>query len=441
MANNKHLDATARSYIESMLNNKASFSSIAKDLHKDPSTISKEVRLHLTHENVGGFHFQKFNACAKRHDCNIKFLCNPCKAGRRYSYCRSCGMCNRFCKNFVKEECPRLKNPPYVCNACYNRDSCTLTKQYYRASIAQNEYSQLLSEARTGLSYSEDELRHFDEIISPLVKQNQSPHHICSNNRDSLMVSERTIYRLIEAGQISAKNIDLPRKVRYRSRKKKKVFKVDKACRIGRTFSDYLSFMEDRPDYSVVQMDSVEGNKGGKVLLTIHFVKAELMLAFIRDYNDSKSVTAILNRIYELVGDSSFRKLFPVILTDNGSEFSNPSAIEFAPDSTRRTHVFYCNPQASWQKGSAERNHEFIRCFIPKGKSFDNFSQEDISLMMNHINSYSRESLNDKSPYEAFEFLYGTEILDLLGCYLIPHQDVTLNSSIFRTGGETNALR
>ena len=97
-----------------------------------------------------------------------------------------------------------------------------------------------------------------------------------------------------------------------------------------------------------------------------------------------------------------------------------------------RTRMFYCDPQAFYQKGSAERNHEFIRMFIPKRKSLDNFTQSDISLMMDHINSYTRESLGNKSPYDMFEFLYGKEALDLLGCHRISPNDVTLNRSIFR---------
>jgi hypothetical protein len=94
--------------------------------------------------------------------------------------------------------------------------------------------------------------------------------------------------------------------------------------------------------------------------------------------------------------------------------------------------MFYCDPQAPFQKGSAERNHEFIRRFLPKGKSLDGFSQTDISLMMDHINSYTRESLGNKSPYDMFEFLYGSEVLDLLDCHRISPNDVTLNRSIFR---------
>jgi IS30 family transposase len=295
----------------------------------------------------------------------------------------------------------------------------------------------MLSDSRIGISLSEDELRHIDDIVSPLILQGQSPHHICTNNKDTLMISERSLYRLIDSGLITAKNIDLPRKVRYRSRKKKTALKVDKKCRIGRTFDLFLKYMDEHPDIPVSQIDSVEGTKGGKVLLTIHFVKAEFMLAFLRDYNDSRSVTNIFNSLDTLIGRRHFEDIFQVILTDNGSEFSDPSAIECDENGEIRTRLYYCDPQASWQKGSAERNHEFIRDFIPKGTPFEPFTQADISLMMDHINSYKRESLNNRSPYEMFRFFYGSEILDLLGCHLIPPQNVTLNRSIFRKEGES----
>jgi len=309
--------------------------------------------------------------------------------------------------------------------------NCSLSKRIYDPSDAQLKYKNCLSEARSGLSFSEDEIRHLDEIISPLIRQGQSPHHICVTNPDEIMVCEKTIYNLIDARIISAMNLDLPRKVRFSARKNPRHIKVDKGCRINRSFDCFGNFMEIHPDYPVTELDSVVGNKGGKVLLTIHFVKCEMMLAFIRDHNDSASVISIFNALYEKLGHDLFRTLFMVCLADNGSEFSNPNAIEFNSLMERRTHMFYCDPSAPYQKGSAERNHEFIRYFIPKFNSFDDYTQADISLMMDHINSYCRESLGNKSPYEMFAFMYGKETLDLLGCHLISPQKVTLNKSIF----------
>lgn len=436
MANNKHLSLSDRTTIETQLDKRTSFKLIALALDKDPSTISKEIRAHFTVERVGGFH-RRYNPCVSRMTCLVSGLCTPCNAGRNYRRCRDCGMCSRFCPDFEKYSCPRLSKPPYVCNGCPKRPDCTLEKHFYSASAAYQEYRDNISEPHTGISYSEDDLKHFDSVIAPLLKQGQSLHHICAANEDTLMVSERTIYRLIDGSMLSVNNLDLPRKVRFRPRKKKRTLKLDRKCRIGREYSAFLEFMEQHPDFPVTQIDTVEGNKGGRVLLTIHFVKAACMLAFIRDYNDSRSVTEIFRRIYEKLGHERFCRIFQVILTDNGSEFSDPSAIETAPDGSRRSRVFYCDPNAPFQKGAAERNHEFIRCFVPKGKSFDPYSQKDISVMMDHINSYHRESLSGKCPYEMFAFLYGEDLLDLLGCHVIPTRDVTLNRSVFRKGGES----
>lgn len=430
MANNKHLTLEDRSTIQSMLKDKACFKEIGQVLFKDPTTISKEIRSHLVFRRIGGMH-TRYNACQHRFSCSKTRLCSPCNADRRFKFCKHCSMCNTFCKDFQRTLCSLLEKPPYVCNGCLKRFQCSLEKRYYYAEEAHKEYRSILSETRSGISLSEEEVLYLDDLISPLIKQQQSPHHIYVTNRDSIMISERTIYRLVDARVLSAMNLDLPRKVRYRSRKKTIQLKVDKSCRIGRNYECFQAFLTNHPDVPITQLDSVEGKKSGKVLLTIHFVNTEMMLAFLRDHNDSKSVIAIFNALYRILGSKYFTRIFRVCLADNGSEFSNPKAIESDVLGNQRTHIFYCNPNAPYQKGSAERNHEFIRCFLPKGTDLEPYTQKDINRMMDHINSYSRESIGDKSPYDMFAFLYGKDILDLLECHRIPPQDVTLNKSIF----------
>jgi IS30 family transposase len=248
------------------------------------------------------------------------------------------------------------------------------------------------------------------------------------------MSSERTIYNYVNDCVLSAKNIDLPRKVRYRPRKKVKTrFKVDKTCVLGRSYNDFLIFMENTEHCAVVQMDTVEGRKGGKVILTLSFVNSSFMLAYLRNANTSKSVTDIFQMLWRILGKEYFMELFPAILTDNGSEFTNPAAIEFDEENNRRTNLFYCHPSSPFEKGSLENNHEFIRRILPKGTSFDHLTQEnDIRLMQNHINSYKRKKLNNKSPHEAFAFLHGEESLRRLGAELISPQEIILKPELLR---------
>lgn len=179
-------------------------------------------------------------------------------------------------------------------------------------------------------------------------------------------------------------------------------------------------------------MDSVVGRKGGKVLLTLHFVNAEFMLAFLRDANTAASVFWIIEKLYWTLRPDRFMEIFPVLLGDNGSEFSDPLSLEMDAENNQRTRVFYCDPSAPYQKGAAENNHEFIRRILPKGSSFDQLEQDSIDLMMNHINSYTRANLGNRSPYEMFRFFYGQEILDALGAVLIPPNDIILRPELLK---------
>lgn len=429
MTKHKHLTLSDRIIIEQGLNQHLSFRSIAQSIGKDNSTVSKEIRLHLVFRQSGCFG-NCFNDCAARFNCTCRMLCPDPDC--RKSFCRNCVKCRKFCDQYRKQICEKLSAPPYVCNGCSRRRSCTLEKRLYSASAAHREYEAVRSESRTGISISESEAASLDALVSPLVKQGQSLHHIYVSNASHIMLSEKTLYNYIDYGVFSAKNIDLPRKVRYRARKKKKCFRVDKACRTGRTFEDFLKFLKDNPDTLVVQMDSVEGSKGGKVLLTLHFEKAEFMLAFLRDRNTAASVHDIIERIYTILTPDVFSRLFPVILTDNGGEFSDPLSIEYDADGTSRTQIFYCEASAPYQKGAIENNHEFIRRVIPKGKSMDSLTQKDIDLMMNHINSYARASLGDRSPYEMFSILYGEDILKALGAEPVLPNDIVLLPSLLK---------
>lgn len=49
---------------------------------------------------------------------------------------------------------------------------------------------------------------------------------------------------------------------------------------------------------------------------------------------------------------------------------------------------------------------------------------------MNHINSYKRKKLNDRSPYETFSFYHGEKVLKLLGCSEVAADDILLKPEL-----------
>lgn len=430
MPKNKHLTDEERLHIERLLKERVSIKQIATKLGRSTSTISREIRARAIPSDKAAPH-RIPNRCTRRYDCNIRYLCEDKPDCTRI--CRSCRLCNNLCPDFEEDVCIKLSAQPYVCNGCADERLCTLRKRYYLHNQAHKAYRETLVQSRTGANISEDELLLLNEFISPLILKGQSVHHIVVNNRNEFRVSEKSLYRYVAGGLLRAKNIDMPRVCRLKPRKRKPVeHKIDKACRIRRTYTDFLEFINQSGGIKAVEMDTVIGRIGGKVLVTFMFKSCDLMLAFIRERNTAQSVIDTFNLMQKNLGVKRFRSLFPVILTDNGSEFSNPNALELTSKGTRRTRIYYCDPGAAYQKPNVELNHEFIRKILPKGRSFDAFNQDDINLMMSHINSYSREKLQDKSPIDVFEFLYGSNVLSKLGICKIPANEIILKPSLVK---------
>lgn len=412
-----------------------SFKEIGRTLGKDPSTISREVRKHMSQAATGRPGYP-YNPCKHRKTCRAKKVCGSAGCHRPSAqYCKLCPDCSKHCPDFLEEVCTCRFKVPYVCNGCAQIDKCTLLKNIYDAEHAQYKAHDVITSSRSGLCTSEDEINRLNALVSPLVKRGQSLHQIYITHQDEIMCSEKTLYNYLDAGLFDVCNGDLPRKSRLRPRKQKKEYKVDKGCRIGRNYQDFQEYLEKNPDTSIVQMDSVIGSVGGKCLLTIHFVESSLMLAYLRDANTSQSVLDIFNGLQDRLGIELFQKLFPLILTDNGSEFSNPTAIECDTETGEiRTKVFYCDAGKPYQKGAIEVNHELIRRVLTdvngRNRSFNDITQEDVTLMMNHINSYKRKKLNDRSPYETFSFYHGEKVLKLLGCSEVAADDILLKPEL-----------
>lgn len=416
---------------------------IAKALSRPVTTITREIRARAAESDKGAA-FRVTNRCAFRMECERRRVCAHClyDGDRRCKFCR---LCNSDCPAFVEQKCARLDSPPFVCNGCADERRCVLRKRYYSHGRAQANYEALLSESRTGANVTEGELLAFDALLRDLTAKGQSVHAAMASNPDKFTVSEKTVYRYINGGLLSTRRGELPRACMVRPRKGRGVeHRVDKACRVGRTWEDYLAFVEKNPGLRVVEMDTVEGAKGGKVLLTLVFNPFNFMLAFLMDAKTSACVLEVFGRIRRALRErcgedgwrEAFSRLFPVILTDNGSEFSNPSAIESDGEGGRLTSVFYCKAYASYQKPHVERNHEFIRLVLPKGTaytepaSFDGLDQDMVSLMMSHVNSYVRDGLGDRTPYDLFAAEHGSDVAALFGIARIAANDVTLKPSL-----------
>ena len=200
--NQKHLDLSARIIIEQHLNNGDSFRSIAIELSKDPSTISKEIRRHSIIRERSADAFAPI-PCANNYDrskprtniCNVMHMCGDNECRHKCVLCRKF-RCSDVCKFYKPRECEKLNKPPYVCNGCSKRTNCMMDKKIYSSKYAQDTYEALRTTSREGIN-------------------------IYASHADEIACSRRTIYSYIDRGVFQARNIDLRRKVVYKQRKRK----------------------------------------------------------------------------------------------------------------------------------------------------------------------------------------------------------------------------
>ena len=90
-------------------------------------------------------------------------------------------------------------------------------------------------------------------------------------------------------------------------------------------------------------------------------------------------------------------EVFKSITSDNGSESSGLSDFESL------VAVYFCHPYSSFERGSNERHNGILRQFIPKGRSINDFSEDEIMYFVDTINAKPRKNLGYRTPEEIFD--------------------------------------
>lgn len=427
--NQKHLTIEDRIYIQNELDKGTSFKDIARFLCKDPTTISKEVKARRASDwfhkgtflNAKNFCTKRFR-CKKTNACNKILLCGV--------KCASCPTCNQTCPDFQKECCSKLDRAPYVCNGCSKKiNHCTIAHKYtYNARFADRKYRECLKDSRSGIAMTRQELHKKDKIITPLIDQGQSPYQIVANHPE-LNLSVRSVYNYLDMGLLTARNVDLKRKVKFKPRKVHKSQISDRRVFNGRTYADFQQLHLE----SFVEMDTVHSAVGSsKTLLTFFFTREKLFLAFLMNRNTEGSVRLVLDRLEKRFGTFDFLTLFEYILTDRGAEFGDPDSLETGVTGIQRTNIYYCDPMRSGQKGGIEEAHTMLRMILPKRTTFEFLTQWDVNLITSHINSTPRESLNGRTPYDVALEAFGKDALKAFQLRRIDPDKVILTPKLIR---------
>jgi IS30 family transposase len=398
MKKNKHMTFDDRHEIQMCLDRGMTFKAIANRIGKDQTTVSKEVKKHIT--------------------------VNPSEA---VEHTNSSGV------PIVKPPCPELLKAPFVCNGCKKRRTrCSFQKQLYLAKNAHTEYETLLVESREGIALNKDEFYEMDAVLTAGIKKGQHLYHIMQTH--DLGISQATAYRHLHRGYLSVSKLDFPRVVKFKKRNQPRKDYIPKEAKIGRTYNDFLDHVETSGISSWVEMDTVIGRIGGKAIMTFDFTFCNFMFGLLLDDKTAAEAARMIRELKQTFSCNSIRfgDVFPLLLTDNGGEFANISAFIADEGGEIETDLFFCDPYQSSQKPKVEKNHTLFRDIVPKGESFDNFTQEVVNLVFSHVNSVKRKSLNGKSPFEVFAFTFNEKIAHLLGVKSIPATEVIQSPALLK---------
>lgn len=417
-----HLTLDERRIILTGIINGSTKTAIAQTIGKDKSTVGKEIKLHrsLTHK------------------CKMPLECN------NYRRCVFGRQCTPDCPEYSPFRCSRRNRSPGACNGCSNWSHCRFDKYLYCPEDAQMDYRTVLVDSRQGVNLTSQEAKTMADIIKPLLHQGQSPFQIVTAHPE-LGICEKTLYNYIENDVFHETAgitvMDLRRQVSRKLPKKKAAEykkRADRSYLKGRTYKDYRQYLSENPDVFVTQMDTVYNDgTDGPFIQTFKFVNAGLLFGIYHQEKTAQAMKEGVDLLEAVLGTGIFRKYVHVLLTDRGSEFTAADAMETAPDGTRRTRLFYCDPMQSGQKGTLENKHIELRYILPKGTDMRGLGlvdQDALNLALSHVDSAPVEKLGGKSPLDLAGFMYHDlyEKLDAFGIHKIEKDKVILKPYLLK---------
>ena len=378
----KHLTEEDRREIQECLYHGMTFKQIARRIGKDQTTVSKEVKKHAVMREARD---EKFKGAPR---------------------------------------CELLLKAPYVCNGCKRRNHCQRERYFYDARVAQTVYKELLTSAREGIVLNKEEFYEEDRLLTDAIQKGQHLYHAVQST--GVNMSLTSAYRYAKKGYMSFSVLDLPRAVKFKPRRINHEPRLPAKTRQEHSYEKFLEFCEAEDVSSWVEMDTVIGRPGGKVLMTFIFTCCNFMFAILLDDKTTASVSTAIQALKDTLGRAgfSFGEIMPVILTDNGPEFNNIAAFENDLEGHPESHLFFCDAYHSSEKPRVEKNHTLLRDILPQGSFFDELTQDDVNLVLSHVNGVLRKGLHGKSAFQVFSSLFSERLAELLGIVFISPADV-----------------
>lgn len=229
----------------------------------------------------------------------------------------------------------------------------------YSAEIAQqvNEFN----ETAKGTILKIDKDIKLAKYIENEIRNKISPEVISSNiKKDSkfnIKLHWKTIYNYIDKNILDIKRKDLTYgKYKKKHKEQRSESLRSKMSKVGKTIHDRPSSINNREVVGHWEMDLVEGlKKNNEPYLLV--LSDKNWLGIEKSYTQSK---------------------------------------------IKRTTQYFADAYSSWQRGTNENINKMIRRFLPKGTSFKNLTNDEVSKIEEWINNYPRKMFNFDTSQERY---------------------------------------
>lgn len=274
-----------------------------------------------------------------------------------------------------------------VCNKCTKRSYCTFKQVFYKYEETENKTYGRNKSAQNRTKLSPEVVAMINDVFTPGIRSGQSIHHVYfANPILKTLCLERTIGRLIYRRELDVKCHELRRYVHIkRPQPKRELVKLRNIeVLYGRQYEDFLNYVDQHKSLNIVQYDSVIGKRNDKqALLTIMFPKYNFQFGILIKKDCPNDVKNKLRALFRKLGDDTVKLIFPINLAYNGTEFSYFNQIELNRATQTICRTFFTRPFRSNDKSECKRNHEFLRYCLPKGKSLNKLTQDQVDEAKN----------------------------------------------------------
>ena len=436
---NKNLSILELGNIEFYLNEGKGCSEIGRLLDRTEATIRQEIKNYSSYFSSQ----RKCSNCLNKDNCHQKYLCEDIRDKVKCSQCKYCSEAIKVCPNYrVIIDCELLKKNHHVCNGCELYLKCKKVKIKYHAETAIKMHNAVQRVSRIGTKVDSFP-QEFKDYLSKLIKNGISPEVIMNTLPEKYLMfksAPSAFYEWIDKGLLDCCNLDLRNKVsrvRYGTNTEKR--NTIKGHQLnGRSIEDLSEEERINRPLGFVELDTVEGIKGGELLFTIMFPCFSLMLGFKIKQKTQEEIGKILDMLEERL-DCYFYILFRKAIPDNGCEFLNFNMLEKSihKDLNKRMEVHYTHSYASYEKPHIENNHILLRWLIQKGYDITLLSSDDILDIINRLNNYPRPAKGFKTPLQLLEDELGNYALDLLDLHHIPIDQLNMKDMIIKNQERT----